>query len=583
MKRMDASQKSTLKRVLVLARPYRLRILGSLALAAVIVGTTLYLPVLSGRAIDDMIGAGRVDFAAIARILNTMSLVLLVTAACQWWMTQNNNVVAFSMVRDLRDEAFDKMQKLPLSYIDSHAHGDLISRIMNDADQFSEGLLMGLAQLFTGVLTILLTLGFMLAINAGTALIVIGVTPLSIFAAGFIAKRTYVHFKTQAKARAQMTDIAEEMIGGLEEIRMYDRTDAVAADFRKADEQLRQASVKATFYSSITNPSTRFVNNLVYAGVAVFGAMSAIQGKMSVGQLTVFLSYASQYTKPFNDISGVMTELQNSLACAARLFELLDETEIQPDDADAADMKKAEGRVELQDVFFSYRPDQPLIRDFNLKAEPGQNIAIVGPTGCGKTTLINLLMRFYDVDSGRILVEGADIRHCRRQSLRRLYGMVLQDTWIRHGTVLENIALGRKDASREEIIAAAVKARADGFIRRLKDGYDTVLPADGGSLSAGERQLLCIARVMLAVPDMLILDEATSSIDTRTEKLIQQAFDELMKGRTSFIVAHRLSTIRNADLILVMKDGQILERGRHQELLDQNGFYAQLYRSQFED
>ena len=583
MKRMDASRKSTLKRVLVLARPYRLRILGSMALAAVIVGTTLYLPVLSGRAIDDMIGAGRVDFAAIARILNTMSLVLLVTAACQWWMTQNNNVVAFSMVRDLRDEAFDKMQKLPLSYIDSHAHGDLISRIMNDADQFSEGLLMGLAQLFTGVLTILLTLGFMLAINAGTALIVIGVTPLSIFVAGFIAKRTYVHFKTQAKARAQMTDIAEEMIGGLEEIRMYDRTDAVAADFRQADEQLRQASVKATFYSSITNPSTRFVNNLVYAGVAVFGAMSAIQGKMSVGQLTVFLSYASQYTKPFNDISGVMTELQNSLACAARLFELLDETEIQPDDADAADMKKAEGRVELQDVFFSYRPDQPLIRDFNLKAEPGWNIAIVGPTGCGKTTLINLLMRFYDVDSGRILVEDTDIRHCRRQSLRRLYGMVLQDTWIRHGTVLENIALGRKDASREEIIAAAVKARADGFIRRLKDGYDTVLPADGGSLSAGERQLLCIARVMLAVPDMLILDEATSSIDTRTEKLIQQAFDELMKGRTSFIVAHRLSTIRNADLILVMKDGQILERGRHQELLDQNGFYAQLYRSQFED
>lgn len=576
----------TIKRVLKDLKHYRIALVVSLVLAAVTVALTLYIPLLTGDAIDLMLGEGAVDFKGIVQISVTIGICAIVSALAQWLMNVLNNRITYGMVRKLRRDAFVKLQKLPLSYIDSHSVGEVVSRMMTDVDQFADGLLMGFAQFFTGILTILGTLVLMITIRPGVALVVILVTPLSLFVASFIAKRTYSMFKLQSETRAEQTAMIDEYIGNHKVVVAFGHEDEAEEEFNEINTRLGKAALRATFFSSITNPSTRFVNNLVYAGVALSGALLVIGtagtlNPFTVGHLSVFLSYANQYTKPFNEISGVLTELQNALACAARLFELLDEIELVPDAPEARVLEHANGEVELSDVAFSYSPDRELIRDLNLSVKSGQRVAIVGPTGCGKTTVINLLMRFYDVDDGSISVSGTDIRNITRSSLRASWGMVLQDTWLRAATVRENISMGKPDATDEEIVAAAKAAHAHSFIKRLPNGYDTVLGENGGTLSQGQKQLLCIARVMLALPPMLILDEATSSIDTRMELKIQNAFAEMMKGRTSFIVAHRLSTIESADVILVMKDGRIIEQGNHTTLLSKNGFYTHLYNSQF--
>ena len=573
----------TIKKVLKYLAKYRILFALSLILALVIVGFTLYIPILVGEAIDLAIGKGQVDFEAIFTILIKIGIISGITALLQWIMNVCNNRITFGIVRRLRRDAFKKIQELPLSYIDSHPIGDTVSRVIGDVDQFTDGLLMGFSQLFTGVLTILGTLVIMLTLRWQIALVVILITPLSLFVAAFIAKKTYSMFRLQSATRAEQTTLIDEYIGNHKVVVSYGREEALQEEFDEVNTRLGKCALRATFFSSTTNPSTRFVNNLVYAGVALVGALICIVpgSTLSVGTLSVFLNYANQYTKPFNEISGVLTELQNALACAARVFEILDEPELIPDAPDAHVIAEAEGNVELRNVAFSYTPEQDLIRDLNLTVTPGQRIAIVGPTGCGKTTLINLLMRFYDVNEGSISVDGNDIRNITRKSLRASWGMVLQDTWLRAATVRENICMGRPDASEEEMIAAAKAAHAHSFIKRLPKGYDTVLGENGGSLSQGQKQLLCIARVMLVLPPMLILDEANSSIDTRMELKIQGAFAEMMKGRTSFIVAHRLSTIESADRILVMKSGKIVEQGTHEELLANRGFYHHLYNSQF--
>jgi len=572
---------STLKTVLRHIRSYLGLLILSILLAAVTVLLTLYLPILAGKAIDCILAPGAVDFAAMTPILLRSAAVIAATALAQWLMNICNNKITFNVVRDVRAEAFRKIQILPLSYIDSHPYGEIVSRIIADADQFAEGLLMGFTQLFTGVLTILGTIFFMLTINGWITLVVVLVTPLSLFVAKFIASRTYAMFKLQSETRGVQTAFLDEMIHQQKVVQAFNHTEASMERFDEINDALQKCSLRATFFSSITNPATRFVNNIVYAGVALTGAFAAIHTGLTIGSLSAFLSYATQYTKPFNEISGVVTELQNALACAARLFALIDEAP-QSSDAGLPALPPAQGAVTLDHVSFSYTPEKPLIEDLNLRVRPGQRIAIVGPTGCGKTTLINLLMRFYDVNGGSILVDGSDIRGVTRHSLRENYGMVLQETWLKAGTIRENIAMGRPDATEEEIVAAAKAAHAHSFIKRLPHGYDTVIGEDGGSLSQGQKQLLCITRIMLCLPPMLILDEATSSIDTRTELRIQQAFAKLMQGRTSFIVAHRLSTIREADVILVMRDGHIVESGTHSELLARGGFYAELYNSQFD-
>ena len=573
--------KSTIKRILAYIGHYKWGVLASLVLAAITVASTLYLPVLIGYAVDCIVSAGHVDFTKLTGILGKMAVMIAITAISQWLMNHINNVITYRVVKDIRTKAFDHLEILPLKYIDSHPSGDVVSRIIADIDQFSEGLLMGFTQLFTGVITILGTLGFMFSINPLIAVVVVCVTPVSLVVASFIAKKTYVMFKAQSETRGELTSLVDEMLGNQKVVQAFGHEDEAQESFEEINERLRGYSLKAIFFSSITNPATRFVNSLVYASVGVAGAFAAVRGYLSVGQLSSFLSYANQYTKPFNEISGVVTELQNALASAARVFALIDEEPITPDDADAVDLKQAEGRVELDHVNFSYVPEKSLIEDFNLSVKPGQRIAIVGPTGCGKSTVINLLMRFYDVNSGAVRVDGNDVRHMTRRSLRANYGMVLQETWLKSGTIRDNIAYGKPDATDEEIIRAAKEAHAHSFIKRMPEGYNTVITEDGGNLSQGQKQLLCIARVMLCLPPMLILDEATSSIDTRTEIRIQKAFATMMKGRTSFIVAHRLSTIREADVILVMRDGHIIEQGNHESLLAKNGFYAQLYNSQF--
>ena len=574
-------QKETLRRVLTYLRPYGALLVLSLILAVVTVALTLYIPILTGDAVDCLVERGAVDFAALAPILMQIGVVAALTALSQWIMGLCNNRLTLCTVRDIRAAAFRKLQNLPTRYFDSHSNGDTVSRIIADADQLSDGLLLGFTQLFTGVITILGTILFMLSVNVVITLVVVLVTPLSLLVASFIAKRTYAMFTKQSVTRGEQTALIEEMVGGVKLVQAFGQQEQVMERFDEVNERLKKYSLRAIFFSSITNPATRFVNSLVYAGVGVTGAFSALTGAITVGQLTVFLSYANQYTKPFNEISGVVTELQNALACAGRIFDLLDEAEETPDGPDAVTPDHYDGAVELRDVAFSYTPDQSLITGLNLQVQPGQRIAIVGPTGCGKTTLINLLMRFYDVCGGSIAVDGTDIRELTRSGLRRGFGMVLQNTWLETGTIAENIAMGRPDATREEIEAAARQAHAHSFICRLPQGYDTMVENGGESLSQGQRQLLCIARVMLCRPPMLILDEATSSIDTRTEQKIQSAFLKLMEGRTAFIVAHRLSTIREADVILVMRDGHIIEQGNHAELLARKGFYAQLYESQF--
>ena len=573
--------KSTIKRILAYIGHYKWGVLASLVLAAITVASTLYLPVLIGYAVDCIVSAGHVDFTKLTGILGKMAVMIAITAISQWLMNHINNVITYRVVKDIRTKAFDHLEILPLKYIDSHPSGDVVSRIIADIDQFSEGLLMGFTQLFTGVITILGTLGFMFSINPLIAVVVVCVTPVSLVVASFIAKKTYVMFKAQSETRGELTSLVDEMLGNQKVVQAFGHEDEAQESFEEINERLRGYSLKAIFFSSITNPATRFVNSLVYASVGVAGAFAAVRGYLSVGQLFSFLSYANQYTKPFNEISGVVTELQNALASAARVFALIDEEPITPEDADAVDLKQAEGGVELDHVNFSYVPEKSLIEDFNLSVKPGQRIAIVGPTGCGKSTVINLLMRFYDVKSGAVKVDGNDVRHMTRRSLRANYGMVLQETWLKSGTIRDNIAYGKPDATDEEIIRAAKEAHAHSFIKRMPEGYNTVITEDGGNLSQGQKQLLCIARVMLCLPPMLILDEATSSIDTRTEIRIQKAFATMMKGRTSFIVAHRLSTIREADVILVMRDGHIIEQGNHESLLAKNGFYAQLYNSQF--
>ncbi len=573
--------KSTIKRILAYIGRYRWGVLLSLCLAAVTVVTTLYAPILIGDGVDLILGPGEVDFQGLKQVLGKMAAVIAVTAVSQWMMNHINNKITYHVVEDIRTKAFGHLEILPLKYIDSHPSGDVISRVIADIDQFSEGLLMGFTQLFTGVLTILGTLGFMFYVNAWIALVVVCVTPVSLLVASYIAKKTYVMFKHQSETRGELTGLIDEMLGNQKVVQAFGYEEDVQKSFEEINERLRGYSLRATFFSSITNPATRFVNGLVYASVGVAGAYAAVNGLLSVGKLSSFLSYANQYTKPFNEISGVVTELQNALASASRVFALIDEEPLKPEDQDAVDLKEAKGNVGLEKVYFSYNPDVPLIEDFNLKVEPGQRIAIVGPTGCGKSTVINLLMRFYDVDSGCVRVDGHDIRHMTRRSLRANYGMVLQETWLKSGTIRENIAYGKPDASEEEIVRAAKEAHAHSFIKRMPDGYDTVITEDGGNLSQGQKQLLCIARVMLSLPPMLILDEATSSIDTRTEIRIQKAFARMMEGRTSFIVAHRLSTIREADVILVMRDGHIVEQGDHETLLKKGGFYARLYNSQF--
>lgn len=581
MKLSLKEHRSTLARILNYIGVYRWLVLLSLALAAVTVATTLYAPILVGEGVDLILGPGNVDFAELAVILKQIAVVILITAFAQWLMNHINNRITYHVVKDIRTRAFNHLEILPLGYIDSHQYGDVISRIIADIDQFSEGLLMGFTQLFTGILTILGTLGFMLVVNPLITVVVVLVTPLSLFVASYIAKKTYAMFQLQSRTRGELTSLVDEMIGNQKVVQAFGYEDEAQQRFEEINERLRSSSLRAIFFSSITNPSTRFVNSMVYASVGVVGAYAAIRGILSVGQLSIFLSYANQYTKPFNEISGVVTELQNALACAARVFELIDEPAIPAEDSNAVDLKKVDGSVKLEQVSFSYNPQNSLIENLNLDVRPGQRVAIVGPTGCGKTTLINLLMRFYDVNRGTIRVSGYDIRHLTRKSLRKNYGMVLQETWLKSGTIRENIAYGRPDAALEDIIQAAKDAHAHSFIKRMPQGYDTQITEDGGNLSQGQKQLLCIARVMLCLPPMLILDEATSSIDTRTEIRIQKAFASMMQGRTSFIVAHRLSTIREADMILVMKDGHIIEQGTHEELLGQEGFYADLYRSQF--
>ena len=574
-------RKATLNRVLHKIRPYSAFVVCSLLVAAVSVAAQLYIPILCGDAIDKMLGKGNVDLAGVLRIAVSILVVAAVAAFAQWLLSVCNNRITFSVSRDLRNEALRKIQTLPLSYLDSHPSGDIVSRMVADVDTFADGLLMGFTQLFSGILTIFGTLLFMLRENVPITLVVVCITPLSLVVAGFLAKRSYGYFQSQSTVRGKQTALVNEMIEGQKVVQAFGHEAESLAAFDEVNGQLQEVSLKAIFFSSLTNPATRFVNNIVYAGVGLVGALYAVRGGITIGQLSVFLSYANQYTKPFNEISGVVTELQNALACAARVFELLDAEDQVPEAENAAALQP-DGHVQLQDVSFRYLPDRPLIEGLSLDVQPGQRIAIVGPTGCGKTTLINLLMRFYDVNSGSIKVSGTDIRDVTRASLRGSYGMVLQDTWLRAGTVRENIAYGKPDASPEEVVAAAKAAHADSFIRRLPEGYDTVIAEDGGNISQGQKQLLCIARVMLCLPPMLILDEATSSIDTRTEVRIQKAFARMMQGRTSFIVAHRLSTIREADVILVMKDGHIVEQGNHDELLAANGFYAKLYNSQFE-
>ena len=574
-------RKATLNRVLHKIRPYSAFVVCSLLVAAVSVAAQLYIPILCGDAIDKMLGKGNVDLAGVLRIAVSILVVAAVAALAQWLLSVCNNRITFSVSRDLRNEALRKIQTLPLSYLDSHPSGDIVSRMVADVDTFADGLLMGFTQLFSGILTILGTLLFMLRENVPITLVVVCITPLSLVVAGFLAKRSYGYFQSQSTVRGKQTALVNEMIEGQKVVQAFGHEAESLAAFDEVNGQLQDVSLKAIFFSSLTNPATRFVNNIVYAGVGLVGALYAVRGGITIGQLSVFLSYANQYTKPFNEISGVVTELQNALACAARVFELLDAEDQVPEAENAAALRP-DGHVQLQDVSFRYLPDRPLIEGLSLDVQPGQRIAIVGPTGCGKTTLINLLMRFYDVNSGSIKVSGTDIRDVTRASLRGSYGMVLQDTWLRAGTVRENIAYGKPDATMDEVIAAAKAAHAHSFIRRLPDGYDTVIAEDGGNISQGQKQLLCIARVMLCLPPMLILDEATSSIDTRTEVRIQKAFARMMQGRTSFIVAHRLSTIREADVILVMKDGHIVEQGNHDQLLAQGGFYAKLYNSQFE-
>ena len=577
-----ASSMGTLRRVLGFLSPHAAALVTSGLLAAAVTVTTLLVPVLSGRAVDCLVGPGEVDGAGLLDALRLLALSIAGTAVSQWLLTALTNRVAYDVVRDMRVAAFSKLQRLPLSYLDSHRHGDVVNRIVTDVDQFSNGLVMTFQQFFTGVLTIVLTLAFMFSLNPLVTLVVAAVTPLSIVAAKAIAGRGYTYFHDQSARRGELTALVEEYVGGKGVVEAFDAQDIAQGRFEQVDDRLAKASFRAVFYSSLINPTTRFVNALVYAGVGIFGALAAIDGTLTVGGLTAFLSYANQYTKPFNDISEVVTELQNSLACAARLFELLDEREEEPDASDALELAHVRGQVDISHVDFSYVPGHPLIRDFELHVRPGERVAIVGPTGCGKTTLINLLMRFYDVDSGSISVDGRDVRSVTRRSLRAAWGMVLQETWVKSASVRDNIALGRPDASDEEVRAAARAAFANEFIERMSHGYDTVLGGEEAAVSAGQRQLLCIARAMLADAPMLILDEATSNIDTRTEVKVQAAFSRLMEGRTSFVVAHRLSTVRDADLIAAMRDGRIVETGTHDELLAKGGFYASLYRSQFE-
>lgn len=571
----------TVKKVIIRIKKYWVFLILSIIMATITVASSLYVPILVGNAIDYIIGPSNVNFRLIAQILAEIGVVIGITALSQWIMNICNNKITYHVTRDIRDEAIEKIEHLPLKYIDGHSYGDIVSRVIADVDQFADGLLMGFTQFFSGVMTILGTLGFMLSINVKITLVVVLITPVSFFVASFIAKRTYKMFKLQSETRGEQTALIDEMIGGQKVVSAYCHEEEAVRQFDEINDRLQKYSLNAIFFSSITNPSTRFVNSLVYAGVAVTGAISAIYGRLTVGQLSCFLSYANQYTKPFNEISGVVTELQNAIACASRVFELIEEEPEAAESSNAVNLENVDGRVDLNDVEFSYVPDKKLIEDFNLHVKKGQKIAIVGPTGCGKTTIINLLMRFYDVNSGSIDVSGVDIRELTRRSLRAGYGMVLQDTWLKSGTIRDNIIMGRPDATEEEIIEAAKAAHSHGFIKRLPNGYDTVIGEDGGSLSQGQKQLLCITRVMLCHPPMLILDEATSSIDTRTEIKIQNAFNKLMEGRTSFIVAHRLSTIQSADVILVMKDGHIIEQGNHEELLAKNGFYKKLYESQF--
>lgn len=580
------AEKGTLKKVLAYLKPYGPLVVLSVVLSAVTVALTLYIPVLIGRAIDRIVGASRVDFEAVGGYLLRIGVIAAVTGGVQWLVNSINNKITYQVIRDVRDQAFRRLQILPLRYMDSHPVGGIVSQVIADVDQFADGLLLGFTQLFTGVVTILGTLGFMVAIRPGIAAVVVLLTPLSFVVARFIATHTYSFFQQQSETRGEQTAFIDEMLGNQKVVKAFGREEKIVEAFDEINGRLETCSLKAIFYSSLTNPCTRFVNNVVYAGVALAGALVCVStlgtaAPFTVGSLSMFLSYANQYTKPFNEISGVVTELQNALACAARVFRLIAEPPQIPDAEDARVLRDAAGQVDLQDVAFAYTPDRPLIEQLNLHVAPGQRIAIVGPTGCGKTTLINLLMRFYDVDRGAISVEGTDIRRITRKSLRGSYGMVLQETWLKSGTVRENLTLGRPDATDEEIIAACKSAHAHSFIRRLPQGYDTIIGEDGGQLSQGQKQLLCIARIMLCLPPMLILDEATSSIDTRTEIRIQKAFAAMMQGRTTFIVAHRLSTIREADVILVMRDGHIVEQGNHQELLSRNGFYAQLYNSQF--
>lgn len=575
------NKKSTLKKVLKRIKKYGVLVALSLLMAAAAVVFTLYLPILTGDAVDGIVSKGLVNFTGLFRSLKMMVLVIAGTALFQWLMNIINNHITYHVVQDIRQEAFEKLERLPLKYVDSRSYGEIVSRMIADVDQFAEGLLMGFTQLFTGILTIAGTLIFMFGIHVKIALVVVILTPLSLFVAGFIAKRTYTMFKKQSETRGEQTSLIEEMVGNLKVVKAFGHEEENQERFDEINGRLQKYSLDATFYSSLVNPCTRFINSMIYAGVGITGAVAALNGRLSVGQLTCFLSYANQYTKPFNEISGVITELQNALACAARVFELIEEAPEIPDAERAVVLENAKGELTLENVYFSYAADKKLIQNFNLSVKPGQRIAIVGPTGCGKTTLINLLMRFYDVNEGKILVDEHEIRNITRGSLRTNFGMVLQDTWIRGGTVKDNIIIGKPDATMEEIIHAAKESKAHDFIKRLPNGYDTVLGEDGGNLSQGQKQLLCITRVMLCLPPMLILDEATSSIDTRTEIKIQQAFARMMEGRTSFIVAHRLSTIREADVILVMKDGNIVEQGNHEELLKQNGFYAELYNSQF--
>ena len=582
-KKMNSEQTEVLKKVLRYMRRYWSYLAISILLAAITVASTLYIPLLTGDAVDCIVGKGHVDWAGVFAVLKQMAMVIGVTALAQWGMNICNNKLTYQIVRDIRNEAFAKLEILPLKYIDRKSSGEIVSRIIADVDQFADGLLMGFTQLFTGVITILGTIGFMLSVNVGITFVVLLVTPISWLVASFIAKHTFDMFRKQSETRGEQTALIDEMIGNQKVVQAFGHEQKAMDRFDEINGRLQKYSLRAIFFSSITNPSTRFVNSLVYTGVGITGALAAVSGRMSVGQLTCFLSYANQYTKPFNEISGVITELQNAIACAGRVFELIEEEPQTPEPEDVKVLTDVEGNVRLQNVRFAYRPDQKLIENLNLTVKPGERVAIVGPTGCGKTTLINLLMRFYDVDDGSIQVEGTDIRMLTRNSLRAAYGMVLQDTWLRSGTVKENLLIGKPDATDEEIVEAAKLSHAHSFIKRLPKGYDTFIGEDGGGLSQGQKQLLCITRLMLCHPTMLILDEATSSIDTRTEMKIQNAFAKLMEGHTSFIVAHRLSTIREADVILVMRDGQIVEQGNHKTLLAQNGFYAKLYNSQFED